>query len=77
MGLTNHLPSDAILECLVALTDREAGRDAPLTADEEASIRHLVRMRTPASRLSTMSCCAINAALNTLFQAEPEAGSSA
>ena len=72
MGLTNHLPSDAILECLVALTDREAGRDAPLAADEEVTIRRLLR-EDAGIRAQYEELRAVNAGLDMLLQIEPEA----
>ena len=41
--------SDEIAEKIVAFVDREAGRDAPLTADDEALVRRLIA-EDPAAR---------------------------
>ena len=58
--------SDEIAEKIVAFVDREAGRDAPLTADDEALVRRLIA-EDPAARTLADELRATNAGLDTLL----------
>ncbi|MEM7041179.1 MAG: hypothetical protein AAF543_00065 [Pseudomonadota bacterium] len=58
--------SDEMVEKIVAFVDREAGRDAPLTADDEAMVRRLIA-DDPAARALADELRATNAGLDTLL----------
>jgi anti-sigma factor RsiW len=58
--------SDELAEKIVAFVDREAGRDAPLTADDEAMVRGLIA-ENPAVRALVEELRATNAGLDTLL----------
>ncbi|MEZ5935018.1 MAG: hypothetical protein R3F54_24420 [Alphaproteobacteria bacterium] len=58
--------SDELAEKIVAFVDREAGRDAPLTADDEAMVRRLID-EDPAVRALVDELRATNAGLDTLL----------
>lgn len=58
--------SDEIAEKIVAFVDREAGRDAPLTAADEAMVRRLIA-DDPAARRLADELRATNAGLDTLL----------
>lgn len=53
-------------EKIVAYVDREAGRDAPLTAEDEAAVRRLIE-EDPAARALADELRATNAGLDTLL----------
>ncbi len=57
---------DGLVEKIVAFVDREAGRDAPLTADDEAMVRELLEHDLAAQRLAE-DLRATNAGLDTLL----------
>ena len=54
-------------EKIVAFVDREAGRDAPLTAEDEATVRRLIE-EDPAARALVDDLRATNAGLDTLLE---------
>ncbi|MGI9416978.1 MAG: hypothetical protein ACR2RA_03960 [Geminicoccaceae bacterium] len=58
--------SDEMAEKIVAFVDREAGRDAPLTADDEAAVRQMIT-DDPAVRALVEELRATNAGLDTLL----------
>ncbi len=58
--------SDELAEKIVAFVDREAGRDAPLTADDEAMVRRMIDS-DPAVRELVEDLRATNAGLDTLL----------
>lgn len=58
--------SDELAEKIVAFVDREAGRDAPLTAADEAMVRQLLR-DDPAVQALADDLRATNAGLDTLL----------
>lgn len=58
--------SDELAEKIVAFVDREAGRDAPLTADDETMVRRLIE-ENPAVRDLVEELRATNAGLDTLL----------
>ena len=58
--------SDEMVEKIVAFVDREAGRDAPLTADDEAMVRRLIA-DDPAARALADDLRATNAGLDSLL----------
>lgn len=58
--------SDELAERIVAFVDREAGRDAPLTADDEAMVRELLEHDAEAQRFAE-ELRATNAGLDTLL----------
>jgi anti-sigma factor RsiW len=58
--------SDELAEKIVAFVDREAGRDAPLTADDEAMVRGLIKENS-AVRALAEELRATNAGLDTLL----------
>ncbi|MEM8950699.1 MAG: hypothetical protein AAGC99_15335 [Pseudomonadota bacterium] len=58
--------SDEMAEKIVAFVDREAGRDAPLTADDEAMVRRMID-EDPAVRAFVDDLRATNAGLDTLL----------
>lgn len=58
--------SDELAEKIVAFVDREAGRDAPLTADDEAMVRRMIES-DPTVRELVDDLRATNAGLDTLL----------
>ncbi len=58
--------SDEMAEKIVAFVDREAGRDAPLTADDEALVRRMIA-EDPAVRALAEELRATNTGLDTLL----------
>ena len=58
--------SDEMAEKIVAFVDREAGRDAPLTADDEALVRRMIA-EDPAVRALVDELRATNTELDTLL----------
>jgi len=58
--------SDEMAEKIVAFVDREAGRDAPLTADDEAAVRRMIA-EDPAIRALVDELRATNAGLDELL----------
>jgi anti-sigma factor RsiW len=58
--------SDELAEKVVAFVDREAGRDAPLTPDDEAMVRELLKS-DPAVQKLAEDLRATNAGLDTLL----------
>ncbi len=58
--------SDEMAEKIVAFVDREAGRDAPLTADDEALVRRLIA-EDPGARALVDELRATNTGLDTLL----------
>lgn len=58
--------SDEMAEKIVAFIDREAGRDAPLTADDEALVRRMIA-EDPAVKALADELRATNAGLDTLL----------
>ncbi len=58
--------SDEVAEKIVAFVDREAGRDAPLTADDEAMVRRLIE-ENDSVRTLVEDLRATNSGLDTLL----------
>lgn len=58
--------SDELLEKIVAFVDREAGRDAPLTVEDEAMVQDLL-LRDADARQLAEDLRATNSGLDTLF----------
>lgn len=58
--------SEELMEKIVAFVDREAGRDAPLTADDEAMVHDLLERDTDAMRFAD-DLRATNSGLDTLL----------
>ena len=63
---TETIPSDVMVEKIVAFVDREAGRDAPMTDHDEAVVRRLIEDDSSVHAL--VDCLrATNAELDTIL----------
>ena len=60
--------SDELTEKIFAFVDREAGRDAPLSPEDEALVRDLLET-DPAARALADEFRATNTGLDAMFQA--------